>query len=139
MDSFQNSSSVVDADDNAFYQELSRQILMLTDEDDDDKSVCLNGVAEYRRMPVAYGGVGWRPETKNYYSWSEPERYPVPSWMESLWANGGGGTGVFIPRGAVTSRRGKKSGRRRYNNNNKATKNNDKGRVYSPVVQKING
>ncbi|KAI3730566.1 hypothetical protein L1987_61737 [Smallanthus sonchifolius] len=125
MDSRRDSSNPVDVDDTAFYQELTRQILMLTDEDDDDKGVCSNGVA-----PVVCSGVGLRPVARNYYSWSETERGTVPSWMERLWATGGGGTGVFIPSGAATGRHGKKSGRRRYSNN-KATKNNDRGRVYS--------
>ncbi|KAI3696215.1 hypothetical protein L1987_79225 [Smallanthus sonchifolius] len=140
MDTFQGSSSVVDGDDNAFYEELARQILMLTDEDDDDKAVYSNGVAELRRIPMVYGGVESRPVARNmnYYSWSETGMQPVPSWMESLWSNGGGGTGVFIPSGAAAAGRRKRSGRRRYNNNN-AMKSNDKGRVYSAVGQKLHG
>lgn len=135
MDSFQNSSSSVDIDDNAFYQELTRQILMLTDENDDDKVMYTNGVVGRPRPMV-------RPVARNsYYSWSETERSSVPRWMESLWDNGGGGggggTGVFIPTGVATRGHGKKSGRRRYNN--KVTKSNDRGRVYSTPGQKIHG
>ncbi|KAJ0545517.1 hypothetical protein HanIR_Chr08g0350701 [Helianthus annuus] len=127
MDSCWDSSSLADNNDDTFYQELTRQILMLTDEDD----VYVNGVTELKRKQVRYSGVGVvsRLVAKNYYSWSEAERYSVPSWMESLWATGGGGTGVFIPSGAATGHRGKRSGRRR--SNNKKTKNNDRGRVYS--------
>ncbi|KAD2804295.1 hypothetical protein R6Q59_030184 [Mikania micrantha] len=134
MDSFRDTSSLVDADDTTFYQELTRRILMLTDEDD-DKDVCLDSVAELQRRPVVvYGSVGSRMVGRNYYNWLEAGRCSVPSWMESLWASGGGatgvgggGTGVFIPSGATTCRRGKKSGRRRYGN--KATKNNNRGSV----------
>ncbi|KAL7587642.1 hypothetical protein Lser_V15G37065 [Lactuca serriola] len=124
MDSYSDSSSSVDVEENAFYQELTRQILMLTDEDDDRYT------AETRRRPVVHGGVGSRPVARNYYSWSETVRSPVPGWMESLWANGGGGTGVFIPSGvgvgvaAYSGGGGKKSGRRR--RNNKVRKNNDR-------------
>ncbi|CAH1431287.1 unnamed protein product [Lactuca virosa] len=122
MDSYSDSSSSADAEDTALYQELTRQILMLTDEDDDRYTV------EPRRRPVVHGGVGSRPVARNYYSWSESVRSPVPGWMESLWANGGGGTGVFIPSGvavAAYSGGGKKFGRRR--RNNKVRKNNDRG------------
>ncbi|KAI3816496.1 hypothetical protein L1987_16195 [Smallanthus sonchifolius] len=139
MNSFQDSSSAVDGDENAFYEELARQILMLTDEDDDDKVVYSNDV-ELRRIPVVYGGVESRPvaRNRNYYSWWETGVQPVPSWMESLWTSGGGGgTGVFIPSGATAGRHRKRSGRRRYNNN--TVKNNDKGRVYSAVGQKLHG
>ncbi|CAI9296740.1 unnamed protein product [Lactuca saligna] len=122
MDSYSDSSSSVDAEENAFYQELTRQILMLTDEDDDRYTV------ETRRRPVVRGGGGGsRPVARNYYSWSETVISPVPGWMESLWANGGGGTGVFIPSGvgvaAYGGGGGKKSSRRR--RNNKVSKNNN--------------
>nr|KAJ0193204.1 hypothetical protein LSAT_V11C800404520 [Lactuca sativa] len=138
MDLYSGSSSSVDAEDNAFYQELTRQILTLTDEDDDDTGMYTKGVAVIRRRPVVYGGVESRPVARNYCSWSETVRSPVPSWMENLWANGGGGTGVFIPNGvAAYGGGGKKSGRRRYNN--KARKSNDRGRMFSVVGQKIHG
>ncbi|KAI3778926.1 hypothetical protein L2E82_08315 [Cichorium intybus] len=137
MDSYSDSSSSVDAEDNAFYQELTRQILMLTDEDDDDMSTYRKGVTEIRRKPVVYGGAESRPVAKNYYNWSETVRSPAPSWMESLWSNSGGGTGVFIPSGvAAYVGGGKKSGRRRYNNKRKS---NDRGRTYLAGGQKIHG
>ncbi|KAK9063750.1 hypothetical protein SSX86_017622 [Deinandra increscens subsp. villosa] len=131
MDIFRDSSSPIDTDDTTFYQELTRQILTLMDEDDDDKVVRVNSAAELRRRQAVNGGVGSGMVSRNYYSWSETGRCSVPSWMESLWATGGGGTGVFIPSGVATAtgRHGKKSGRRRYYN--KATKSSDKGRVYS--------
>lgn len=130
MDSYKDSLNPVDMDDNAFYQELTRQILMLTDEDDDEKRACTSD------RPVVYSGVGYRPVARSHYNWSETESSSVPTWMERLWANGGGGTGVFIPSGVTTRGYGKRS-RRRYNN--KATKTNDRGRVYSSAGQKIHG
>lgn len=122
MDSYQDSSCPIETDDTTFYQELTRQILMLTDEDDD--------VVRLERRPVVHSGVGSRLVTRSYYSWSGTGRCSVPDWMESLWATRGGGTGVFIPSGGVATGHGKKSGRRR-RYSNKATKNNDRGRVYS--------
>ncbi|KAK1416160.1 hypothetical protein QVD17_31948 [Tagetes erecta] len=116
MDSFE-------ADDATFYQELTRQILMLTDEDDD--------VMSLKRRPTVHSGVGSRLVTRNYYSWSGTGRCSVPDWMESLWATRGGGTGVFIPSGAATGHVKKSGRRRRSHNNNKATKSNDRGIVYS--------
>ena len=129
-----DASSLFDAEDNAFYEQLTRRILMLTDEDDDDD------MSMYRkaviRKPVVHGYGGSKPEPMKYYSWSETGRCSVPDWMERLWAKsgGGGGTGVFIP----TARSGgKKSGRRRYND--KAKRSNDRGKMFSAVGQKIHG
>ncbi|KVI05348.1 hypothetical protein Ccrd_016319 [Cynara cardunculus var. scolymus] len=134
MDSSADASSRFDADDNAFYEQLTRQILMLTDEDDDNTGMYRKGVI---RKPVVYGHGHGGPklEPMKYYSWSETGRCSVPSWMESLWAKGGGGgTGVFIP---TARSNGKRSGRRRYND--KAKRNNDRDRMHSGVGQKIHG
>ncbi|KAI3733993.1 hypothetical protein L6452_13453 [Arctium lappa] len=136
MDSSVDASSLFDADDNAFYEQLTRQILMLTDEDDDDDTGGMYRKAVIRK-PVVHGYVGSKlQESIEYYSWSESGKCSVPNWMERLWAKGGGGgTGVFIP--TVLRSGGRKSGRRRHND--KAKRNNDRGRTYSTVGQKIHG
>ncbi|KAJ9554103.1 hypothetical protein OSB04_018148 [Centaurea solstitialis] len=136
MDSFADAPSLYDAEDNAFYEQLTRQILMLTDEDDDDMSMYRKVVT---RNPVVRGYGGSTLEPMKYYSWSETGRCSVPSWMERLWAKegsggGGGGTGVFIP---TVRSGGKKSGKRRYSD--KGKRNNDIGKMYSVVGQKIHG
>ncbi|CAI9276098.1 unnamed protein product [Lactuca saligna] len=96
MDHSFNTSTPNDDD---FYAELTRQILLLTDEDDDVQAKKKGGRRLHRR-PV---GGWWSVMPGNYFfSWSESGEVEVPGWMERLWAaNGGGGTGVFIPRGGV--------------------------------------
>ncbi|KAK9052268.1 hypothetical protein SSX86_028896 [Deinandra increscens subsp. villosa] len=110
------------AEDTAFYAELTRRILLLTDEDTDNepqvKSMCLRRT-DHR--PLGGGG----GLSGNYFSWSESGEVSVPGWMERLWAASGGGTGVFIPRGGVVR------SRRRHN---KSKKGNERSRVVHPAA-----
>ncbi|MFS8032716.1 hypothetical protein Hanom_Chr17g01560981 [Helianthus anomalus] len=110
-----NWSTQDDAEDSAFYAELKRQILRLTDEDHDEPRV-QNKCARRR---LVGGGLSLIPG--NYFNWSESKEVSVPGWMEKLWAVNGSGTGVFIPRGGVHRFR------RRHN---KPKKNTERTRVH---------
>lgn len=114
-----------DVEDTAFYAELTRQILLLTDEDD-EVQVKNKGVRRFNQKLVNGGGQ-WSLMPGNYFSWSEGGEVSVPGWLESLWKANGGGTGVFIPRGGVHRPR------RRYN---KPKKNNDNGRGHPEAGHK---
>ncbi|KAK9074485.1 hypothetical protein SSX86_007083 [Deinandra increscens subsp. villosa] len=107
-------------EDTAFHAELTRQILTLIMDDEDEtcaRQSVKGGSENPTRLVVCHGSV----TSGGYFSWSESGRsnVEVPGWMERLWAaNGGVGTGVFIPRVAEAAT--VKSRRRR---RNKARKN----------------
>ncbi|KAI3763876.1 hypothetical protein L2E82_13874 [Cichorium intybus] len=119
-----------DVEDTAFYTQLTRQILLIMDEDDETYSRRnKNGASKFQRGPVS-GGYGL---SGKYFGWLEGGSSPeVPGWMESLWANSGTGTGVFIPRVVAT-------GKARRKRHHKPRKNKDGGRIYSSDGQKIHG
>ncbi|KAI3731623.1 hypothetical protein L1987_62812 [Smallanthus sonchifolius] len=112
-----------EGEDTVFYAELTRQILMLMDDEDETEAR-----SEFKRRSVVRHGSwsGGLVASGGYFSWSESGRsVEVPGWMERLWAGnggggGGGGTGVFIPRVVAVAAAGKSRRRRR----NKARKNN---------------
>ncbi|PWA91001.1 hypothetical protein CTI12_AA094880 [Artemisia annua] len=111
-------------EDTMFYDELTRQILLIMDEDDDQTHIMrhVNHVSRLRRKSVVSGG--------NYFSWSESGRsVEVPSWMERLWAHNGSGTGVFIPRVVAPI----KPKRRRNNKPKRNNNNNNGGRTRSSL------
>ncbi|CAI9278631.1 unnamed protein product [Lactuca saligna] len=116
-----------DFEDTTFYTELTRQILLIMDEDDDTYTRrSRNGVSQFQRTPVS-GGSG------KYFNWLEGQggrSLEVPGWMESLWANNGAGTGVFIPRVAA-------AGKVRRRRHHKSKKNKEGGRIHSLEGQKI--
>ncbi|KAI3502619.1 hypothetical protein L1887_30812 [Cichorium endivia] len=117
MDHSYSTSTPYDDDDD-FYAELTKQILLLTDEDD-EVQVKKKGFGRFNHRPV---GVRWSSMPGYYFSsWSEGGEVEVPGWMEKLWAANVGGTGVFIPRGGVH-----RSRRRQ----NKPRKNNDRGKAH---------
>ncbi|KAI3818314.1 hypothetical protein L1987_12118 [Smallanthus sonchifolius] len=111
-----------EAEDAAFYADLTRQILMLMDDEDETAA----GSEFQRRSVVSHGSwSGGLVASGSYFNWSESGRsVEVPGWMERLWAGngagGGAGTGVFIPRVVAAATAGKSRRRRR----NKARKNN---------------
>ncbi|KAL4586585.1 hypothetical protein LXL04_011223 [Taraxacum kok-saghyz] len=121
-----------DSEDTAFYTQLTRQILMIMDEDDvtyDRRS--RNRDLGFQRRAVSGGS----KMSGKYFNWLEDERsLEVPGWIESLWAKNGSGTGVFIPH-VVAAANGKPRRRRRQ----KARKNNDGGRIHLSGGQKIHG
>ncbi|KAI3818316.1 hypothetical protein L1987_12120 [Smallanthus sonchifolius] len=101
-----------DPEDTAFYAQLTRQILLLVDEDDETH---------------ANGGINGAPEfgRRSYFGWLEGGRsLEVPGWMERLWANNGGGTGVFIPRDVA-------AGKPRRKRHHKSRKNKNGGGKHS--------
>ncbi|XP_058183766.1 uncharacterized protein LOC131301465 [Rhododendron vialii] len=115
-----------EADDDVFYAELRRQILLLTLEDDDENAV----FPKTRRLDAKGGakqgsgsGVPAVRLPGSCFGWSENENSnAVPTWLVNLWRHGNG-TGVFIPH-IAKSRRRPKSERR----------NNARGRMYKPVA-----
>ncbi|GJZ21056.1 hypothetical protein Tco_0558095 [Tanacetum coccineum] len=111
-----NHSDSMEDEDTAFYDELTRRILLIMDEDDETHTKQhVNCVSRFERRSIVSGG--------KYFSWSGSGRsVEVPSWMDRLWAGNGVGTGVFIPRVAPPS----KSRRRR---NNKPKRNNTGARI----------
>ncbi|KAK1425642.1 hypothetical protein QVD17_20997 [Tagetes erecta] len=126
-------SNTPDTEDAAFYAQLTRQILLLMDEDE---------VAHVDRTRKCSPGLGWRPlcvsygdgrsmfSGKHFGSMEGGRSLEVPGWMENLWANNGSGTGVFIPRAVATG----KPRRKRHHRSRK-----NKGRVDSSAEQKVHG
>ncbi|KAI5678611.1 hypothetical protein M9H77_09561 [Catharanthus roseus] len=105
-----------DDEDDLFYEELRKQILLLIAEDDEDHVQGLQGnmlktlKKRFNNGPVCY------------YNWSGNEATGlVPTWLFDLWKPGNG-TGVFIPQ---IIKSGKRYKPRR--------KNNERGRIYKPV------
>lgn len=103
-------------DDDVFYAELRRQILLLTlDEDEDfldNKHRNCSTVRKQRSNNSA--SLSSALQHGSYFGWSEFEKNnSVPTWLVNIWRYGNGnntninnGTGVFIPR-IVQSRRHK--------------------------------
>ena len=115
-------------DDHSFYDELSRQIFLLTDEDDDGIQIQLkkNGGRRFNQRSAGGGG-GWSVTPGNcFFSWSEGGEAEVPGWMERLWAANSGGTGVFIPRAGGVVHRSRKR-------HNKPRKSNERDRKHKDL------
>ncbi|KAJ0445262.1 hypothetical protein HanIR_Chr16g0840951 [Helianthus annuus] len=115
-----------DAEDTAFYAQLTSQILLLMDDDDVTHTRTRKGAPELGRRPVSGGSA-------SISGWLEGGRsLVVPGWMESLWANNGAGTGVFIPRVAAAS----KPRRKRHH---RSRKNKNRDSIDSSAEQKVHG
>ncbi|KAK9051107.1 hypothetical protein SSX86_027733 [Deinandra increscens subsp. villosa] len=119
-----------DAEDTAFYAHLTSQILLLMDEDDvtnTNATRTRKGALDLGWRPVGGGGGSGsgRPLISGKHcGWPDERSLGVPSWMESLWANNGTGTGVFIPRVAA-------GGKPRRKRQHKPRKNKNGGRIDS--------
>ncbi|KAF5751183.1 hypothetical protein HS088_TW02G00193 [Tripterygium wilfordii] len=106
-------------EDDAFYAELRRQILLLTEDDENEFSTNLNSIsiaARKRGVNGSRAAFGVAAEPGSYFSWREDEAADsklVPTWLVNLWRNGNG-TGVFIPHAVKYSRSGHRPGRRNY-------------------------
>ncbi|KAI3796183.1 hypothetical protein L1987_38848 [Smallanthus sonchifolius] len=123
-------------DDTVFYEELTRQILMIMDDDNETDARNLKVGSKVRRSVAYSGSGGGLVALGDYFSWSESVgRFEVPTWMERLWGGNVAGTGVFMPR--VEAAAGKSRRRRR----NKPRKNNviDGGRMHSSAGHMIHG
>lgn len=119
-----------DAEDSAFYDQLTRQILHLMDDDDETFAKrTIRSHPEFDRRPVSGGQL----ISGKHYGWLEGSRsVEVPSWMENLWAKNGGGTGVFIPHAVAAA----KPRRRRHR---RPRKNNNGEKIHSSNGQMIHG
>ncbi|KAL3510846.1 hypothetical protein ACH5RR_030247 [Cinchona calisaya] len=113
-------------EDDLFYAELRRQVLLLTAEDDEE--------CQENRHPNTAKSLQQRFNTSPpsllqpgcYYNWSgNHENGSVPTWLFNLWKPGNG-TGVFIPQ-IIKSRR-------RYR---PRKKNNERGRMYKSAVANV--
>lgn len=91
-------------EDDLFYAELRRQVLLLTAEDDEE--------CQESKLPNSDKPIEQRLNTSPvsvlppgcYYNWSgSDETESVPTWLFNLWKSGNG-TGVFIPQ-IIKSRR----------------------------------
>lgn len=87
-------------DDDTFYAEIRRQILLLTSEDNED----LLETRSFNPMSVTNGGSnrsiysfrGASLPSSNFCSWEPESAGSPPVWLVNLWKHGKG-TGVFIP------------------------------------------
>ncbi|CAH1434596.1 unnamed protein product [Lactuca virosa] len=100
-------------DDDAFYAELERRVLTLIDDHDYKEfsshtqkysSSSLNTKRRYETVK----------HNSNYFYWNEGGCDSVPASILSLWGSNNKGTGVFIPRIAIS--RNKNKPRRKINN-----------------------
>ncbi|XWS69792.1 hypothetical protein CRYUN_Cryun04dG0209100 [Craigia yunnanensis] len=110
-------------EDDVFYAEIRRQILLLTADDDEDyeETKIFHSVSSSKpgsKRPV--GNFSSSLQYGSYFnSWESEKTNSVPTWLANLWRNGNG-TGVFIPH-INKSRRRLKPGRM------------NKRKVYRPV------
>ncbi|KAL7603705.1 hypothetical protein Lser_V15G15123 [Lactuca serriola] len=95
-------------DDDAFYAELERRVLTLIDDHDYKEfsshtqiysSSSLNTKRRYKTVK----------QTSNYFYWNEGGCDSVPASILSLWGSNNKGTGVFIPRIAISRNKNKPS------------------------------
>ncbi|GFP96615.1 hypothetical protein PHJA_001805600 [Phtheirospermum japonicum] len=108
-----------------FYDELRRQVLQLTADDEDvhESETKTRNVAEARKQgPLLLYGPN-RPRSY-YYDWPgiKEDCGAAPAWMLSLWRSGNG-TGVFIPQPGMKSNRSRRK------------KNFEREITYRPVAR----
>ncbi|EEF43624.1 uncharacterized protein LOC125370447 [Ricinus communis] len=98
--------SIEDHED-GFYDELRKQILLLTADEDDECSY-ETGRQCSKRLTI----IATQPTGLYFNSWETENGNLTPSWLVNLWRHGNGGTGVFIPHIHVKSRRKQRSGKK---------------------------
>ncbi|KAL2542640.1 Uncharacterized protein Adt_03618 [Abeliophyllum distichum] len=115
-----NSYDAFEDEDDVFYDELRRQVLQLTADDDGDEF--LNPVEP--RKKGSSTSLPFVPQSRCHYNWSE--NCVAPPWLLNLWTTTGkgNGTGVFIPQNIKSSRRRNYKPRR---------KNNERGKMHKLV------
>ncbi|KAI8539182.1 hypothetical protein RHMOL_Rhmol09G0161500 [Rhododendron molle] len=138
-----------EADDDVFYAELRRQILLLTLEDDDENAVFPKTRRLDARGGAKQGSGSGVPSVRllpgSCFGWLENENSTaVPTWLVNLWRHGNG-TGVFIPHIAKSRRRPKSDinflsyiKQLHYliaaQSGFAERRNNARGRIYKPVA-----
>ncbi|XP_019168329.1 PREDICTED: uncharacterized protein LOC109164031 [Ipomoea nil] len=119
------------AEPDVFFDELRKQVLQLTADDDEEFPGLMKGSSRYLKNQRG-------PNNKSVvqvgceYEWTgSMDRSKVPQWLLDLWRTENkdsaamfNGTGVFIPHIVNTRRRSKPR-----------KKNNERGRVYKPVAK----
>lgn len=100
---------------------------MLMDEEDVDET---HATTTRKAAPEEFGRRPGSLISGKYFGWtSEGGRsLQVPVWMESLWANNGAGTGVFIPRAVAAATKPRRK------RNHRSRKNTTGGRLHSSLV-----
>lgn len=97
-------------DDDSFYEELKRQILQLTADDEnarEDHAI----VDHRRRISVSRKRIS-SDNMGSYFDWTYNEKTSsntVPASIQNLWRNCNVGTGVFIPDVVMPRRRNRPS------------------------------
>ncbi|KAK9276050.1 hypothetical protein L1049_005581 [Liquidambar formosana] len=115
----------IELEDDSFYSELRKQILLLTEDDEEDFLETKNRNSG-NVMRQGSNGTIMAGFPANYFNWWEKDNSgSIPTWLSNLWRNSSNGTGVFIPH-IVKSRRKQKSGRT----------NMERGRKCKPVENK---
>lgn len=98
-------------DDDVFYAELERRILLLintADENDDLMDTSYN--SKNSRIRKSYLDYSLSQPDQSYFDWTESEgssSYSVPSRILNLWRSNVNGTGVFIPHTVKSERKNK--------------------------------
>lgn len=88
-------------EDDHFYAELRKQILLLTTEEDEElqqNKLKISAKSLHQRFNKSHASA-LQVQNGCYYNWSgDEETKSVPTWLFNLWKSGNGnGTGVFIP------------------------------------------
>ncbi|KAJ9140709.1 hypothetical protein P3X46_031321 [Hevea brasiliensis] len=120
-----------DDDDDAYYIEIRKQILLLTADEDEEfpHAKVSNSVAAAASKRVSSrlqrcSSCGVQHGSNNSFPWWEGENTnSAPTWLVNLWSRTGNGTGVFIPQNQVVQ------SRRRYRPAGRMM-NNEKSRIY---------
>jgi len=88
-------------EDDVFYAEIRKQVLLLTEDEDEDflQTRHLNSTsANKQRLKRLTTTVTIAAQPGSYFScWESENSSSVPKWLGSLWRNDNAGTGVFIP------------------------------------------
>lgn len=104
----QEHSDLKSGDDDSFYEELKRQILILTADDDNAREDY--AIVDHRsKISISNKRIS-SDNTGCYFDWTYNEKMSnnlVPACIQNLWRNGNIGTGVFIPHIVMPRRRNK--------------------------------